>query len=433
MSKFIVNGGKKLEGTIEAGAGKNGPLAILCATLMIEGKTILKDMAHADEIERLLNIFTSIGVKHKWLDDSTLEIDTSGKLDLESIDKELSKKVRISLLFFGALAAREKKYKLYKSGGCKLGSRTVRPHILALEKLGIKVTSTPDYFEVSNDKLSASDIVMYESGDTATENAIMAAVLAPGDTTIKFASSNYMVTDLCYFLEKAGAIIEGIGTTTLKISGVKKLNEVDEYYPSPDPVDAMAWISLAITTDSTLTINNCPLDFLELELLKLEVMGQKFKIQNKRKSKNGKINIAEITIEPSELVALPDKLYGRPYPGLNIDNVPLFVPILCKAKGQSLVHDWCYENRAVYYSEFKKLGANVRLLDPHRLLIEGPTKFTANEITSPPALRPAMAILIGMLASDGESILNDPTMLERGYENVVERLSQVGADIRRVK
>src|SRR3989338_2139746 len=272
---------------------------------------------------------------------------------------------------------------------------------------------------------------MYESGDTATENVILAAVLAPGTTTITFASANYMVQDLCHMLVAAGARIEGIGTTTLTITGVKRLHDVS-FAVSPDPVDAMAWISLAVTTQSPLTIRHCPIQFLELELEKLSVMGQKYRLGKKRKAKNGKTDLVDVTIRPSTLSALPDKLYGRPFPGLNIDNVSLFVPLLTQAKGQTLVHDWCYENRALYYLELQKLGANVLLLDPHRALIAGPTTLRANDVVCPPALRPGMAILIAMLAAKGRSTLRSAGMVERGYEELIPRLQKVGARIERV-
>lgn len=432
MSTFIIEGGKRLQGTISVGVGKNAPIAILCATLLIYGKTVLKDMSRVDEVERLLELLESIGVKYEWSEPRTLTIDTSGPLHMERINRRVCEKMRISLLLLGALAAREKKYKLYKIGGCRLGQRTVRPHLYALKKIGVSVESKAQYYAVSNAPLKAADIVMYESGDTATENAIMAAVLAPGTTKISFASANYMVQDLCYFLVAAGARIEGIGTTTLTIHGVKKLRGVPEYSCIPDPVDAMAWISVAITTKSPLTIKNCALDFLSLELEHLSVMGQKFTLENKRMSKNGHFPIADVVITPSKLTALPDKLHPRPYPGLNIDNLPLFTPILTQAKGQTLVHDWVFENRAIYYLELQKLGANVILLDPHRALISGPTRLLPNEVICPPALRPGMAILIAMLAAKGKSVLRNATPIERGYEEIVERLQSVGARITRV-
>lgn len=426
---FIVNGGKKLSGSIETSSGKNAPIALLCASVLVADKVVLKDMSHVEEVDRMIELLSSIGVEFKWLDSTSLYIDSSKKLKLAEIDRIVCANTRVSLLLLGALAGREKNYKLYKTGGCKLGQRTIRPHLYALKKFGVKIISKSKYYEVHNSLLKAQDIIMFESGDTATENAIMAAVLATGLSTIKFASANYMVQDLCYFLNSAGAKIEGIGTTTLKIVGVKKLHKVGGYYVIPDPVDAMAWISLAITTKSPLIIKNCVYDFLALELESLSVMGQKYSLLNKRKSKSGNYIIYDIKIKPSELKALPDKLHGRPYPGLNIDNVPLFAPILTQAKGETLINDWVYENRAIYYLELKKLGADVLLLDPHRALIKGPTELKANEIVCPPAIRPGMAILIAMIAAKGVSVLKDAYPVERAYDNLIQRLRLLGVEI----
>ncbi|OGH86746.1 MAG: hypothetical protein A2493_02145 [Candidatus Magasanikbacteria bacterium RIFOXYC12_FULL_33_11] len=429
MAKFIIEGGNKLAGSLNVNTAKNSTVAILCASLMIKGKTILYDVPRIEEVYRILEILSSIDVKVEWTDEHTLSLDTSAKLQMEHIDKKATEITRSSLMLLGALAAREKEFKIYKSGGCRLGQRTVKPHLFALEQFGVSVESKNKYYDVKNKPLKSADIVMYESGDTPTENAIMAAVFAPGVTTIKFASSNYMVQDLCYFLQEAGAKIEGIGSTTLKIIGVKKLNPVKEYHIIPDPIEAMTFISLAVTTKSEMTIKNCPLDFLELELEKLRVMGQKMQIKNKRKSLNGKFDIVDIKFSPSELISLPDKIYGRPFPGLNIDNLPLFVPILTQAKGRTLVHDWVYENRAIYFLDFQKLGANLTLLDPHRVFVEGPSKLKGNELMCPPAIRPAVALLVAMIAASGKSVMRNSYTIERGYEDLAGRLSMVGANI----
>ncbi|PIZ95187.1 MAG: UDP-N-acetylglucosamine 1-carboxyvinyltransferase [Candidatus Magasanikbacteria bacterium CG_4_10_14_0_2_um_filter_37_12] len=433
MTKFVVRGGKPLKGTIETSTTKNSTVAILCASLMIRGKVTLKDIPNIVEVDRFLEILDSIGVIVERVDDSTLVINSSAKLQMDNIHKEACEKTRASLLFIGALASREKSYKIYKSGGCKLGARTIGPHLFALEQFGISIVSKSKYYDVKNKSLHSADIVMYESGDTPTENAIMAAVLAPGETIIKFASSNYMVQDLCYFLKKAGALIEGIGTTTLKITGVKKLKSVDTYYIMPDPIVAMTWISLAVTTKSNLTVSNCPLDFLELELEKLRVMGQKYKITNVHKSRNGYFNIADILLKSSSLVALSDKIYGRPFPGLNIDNLPLFGAMLTQARGKTLIHDWVYENRALYMLELQKLGANVLLLDTHRVMIEGPTTLKANEVICPPAIRPGIVILIAMIAAKGRSVLRHVYPLERGYADLIFKLRGIGVDIERLE
>ena len=429
MAKFVIEGGHPLSGSLSVNTAKNSAVAILCASLMIKGKTVLYDVPRIEEVYRILEILTSIGVKIAWLAEHTLSLDTSAKLQMDKIDKKATEITRSSLMLLGALAAREKEFKIYKSGGCRLGERTVKPHLFALEQFGVSVESKNKYYDVKNKPLKAVDIVMYESGDTPTENAIMAAVLAPGVTTIKFASSNYMVQDLCYFLQSAGAKIEGVGGTTLRITGVSKLSDVKKYNIIPDPIEAMTFIALAITTKSEMTIKNCPMDFLELEMEKLRVMGQKFQIKDRRKSANGKFDIVDIKFIPSELQALPDKIYGSPFPGLNIDNLPLFVPILTQAKGRTLVHDWVYENRAIYFLDFQKLGANLTLLDPHRVFVEGPTKLRGSELMCPPAIRPAVALLVAMVAATGKSVMRNSYTIERGYEDLAGRLAKVGVKI----
>ncbi len=430
MSYLIINGGKKLHGTIENQSAKNAAVAILCACVAIKGKTILVDMPEIEEVNRIVELLQSINVKIRWCGKGKLEVDASNDLNMDKIDSSASEKTRASIFLWGALAARVKTYKIPRSGGCHLGERTVRPHWYALEKLGVQIESNDSFYSVTNFSLKAAKIVMYESGDSTTENVIMAAVLAPGKTLIKMASANYMVQDLCYFLNKAGSKIKGIGTTTLEITGVNKLKPVKNYSIMPDPIVAMTYIAIGITTGSNITVKSCPLEFLELELCKLEVMGQNYKIKNERKSKNGKFTLVDIEIFPSVLTALLDKIYGRPFPGLNIDNLPLFIPILTQAHGRTLVHDWAYENRAVHALELQKLGASVTLLDSHRLWVEGPTKFVSNEVICPPALRPAVNILICMLAANGKSVLRNTYPIERGYENLYETLNSIGADIK---
>lgn len=432
MPYLIVNGGKKLHGEIKNQSAKNSAVAIMCASLMIDGKTVLKNVPQIEEVNRMCELLLSMDAKVTQ-NGSDLTIDTTGGLNFEKIDATASQKTRSSLLLLGALASRKISYKLYRSGGCRLGQRTVRPHLFALQAYGVEVVSKPKLYEVKNGALKAANIVMYESGDTSTENAIMAAVLAPGQTVIKMASANYMVQDLCYFLNQAGAKISGIGTTTLTIGGVSKLHPLASYPIMPDPIVAMTYISVAIATDSHLTVSNCPLEFLELELCKLEVMGQKYKILNKRKSANGQFAVADIEIIPGKLVCLPDKIECRPFPGLNIDNLPLFIPILAKAKGRTLVHDWVYEDRAIYSLELKKFGVDITLIDTHRVWVEGPTKFKPNEVICPPALRPAVNVLIAMLAAPGKSILRSTYVIDRGYENLYETLSKAGASIEIIK
>ncbi|MBU0722518.1 UDP-N-acetylglucosamine 1-carboxyvinyltransferase [Patescibacteria group bacterium] len=431
MANFIINGGKKLKGTIKTNSAKNSAVAILCALPMIKGKTILTHMPRIEEVNRIIEILISIGLKINWTGQHTLQAVNHDKINLNHINKKSYEKTRSAILLIGSLSSVFKNFTLPKISGCKLGKRTVTPHIIALNHLGIKVKKINNLFHVSQNQTKGSSFTMYESGDTATENAILASVQLPGKTEINLASSNYMVQDLCYFLIKAGAKIKGVGTTKLQITGVKKLKHIN--YPiMPDPIESMAFISIAIATASKIKITGCPIEFLSLELEKLRVMGQTMNISRIYKSTNHRFDLVDIEIIPAKLNALPDKLYARPFPGLNIDNLPLFLPILTQARGQTLVHDWVYENRVVYYLELNKLGANVMLHNANQVTVTGPTKLKPAEIICPPALRPAINLLICMLGAKGKSILRHSYSIDRGYENICERLNKLGADIKKV-
>ena len=299
-----------------------------------------------------------------------------------------------------------------------------------MKEMGIKVKETISEYQIDASKKRAAFFTMYESGDTATENTIMAAVLTPGVTEINFASSNYMIQDLICFLKASGANIEWSGINRLKVVGVRKLKPAENYPIMPDPIEAMAFISLAITNHAHLHIIGCPIDYLRLEIEKLKVMGQKLKISKSYKSKNKFFDLVDIEVIPSKLKALPDKIHPNPYPGLNIDNLPLFLPILTQAEGQTLVHDWVYENRAIYYIELVRLGADITLMDPHRVIVKGVSTLKPNEMVCPPALRPSINLLICMLAAKGRSVLRNSYPIDRGYENLYERLNELGADIK---
>jgi UDP-N-acetylglucosamine 1-carboxyvinyltransferase len=234
-------------------------------------------------------------------------------------------------------------------------------------------------------------------------------------------------------MEKMGVTIDGIGTTTLVVPGRADINETVEHWNSEDPIESMFFLASGIVTRSTLTVTRCPIEFIELELEKLRHMGVRFAIGKQYLSMNGRTRLCDITVRPSKLVAPHDKLHAQPFPGLQNDNLPFFVPIATQAKGTTLIHDWTWENRAIYFTELNKLGANVRLVDPHRAFIEGPTKLRATQIVCPPALRPSAVILIAMLAAEGTSILYNVYSITRGYEEIAERLNALGAKIRVIR
>ena len=427
---FKIEGGHKLAGTVTVKVSKNAAVSILCASLLNKGMTILKQVPRIEEVYRIIEVLKSIGVSVRW-NGEDLIIQCPKRLRLSTIDKEAAMRTRSIIMFLGPLIHSQTEFTLPPPGGCKLGSRTIRPHLYALENFGVSIKATPEGWHVKVGKfIKNTKVVMYESGNTPTENAILAAARADGTTEIHRAASNYMVQDLCFFLQKLGVQIEGIGTHKLIIHGKPIINTRVEYSPSEDPIEAMTFLSIAATTNSPININRVPIDFIELELLKLQKMGCRYKISPSYKANNGITNLVDISCLPhGELSALEDKIEAHDDPGMNIDSLPYFVPVAASAKGKTLIHDWTYENRAIYYIELTKLNAAVSLLDVHRVLVTGPTDWKPTDVVCPPALRPAVIILIAMLAAPGTSILRNVYSINRGYEDLANRLNELGAKI----
>lgn len=428
QTHFEVHGGKKLRGEVTVGTSKNGAVALLAAALLNRAPTTLRNVPKIEEVYRLLEVLESIGVDTVW-EGSTLTVVPPITYNLKKLNIEAAKKTRSILMFIGPLIHSLDSFNLPYSGGCKLGSRTVRPHFYALECLGVKIKTKEYAWHVSKGTLAPAEIVMYESSDTATENAIMAAALIPGKTTIKYASANYQVQELCFFLEQCGITIDGIGSTTLVVRGKKTLNEPVTYTLSEDPIVAMLYLSVAIVTRSSILIKRAPIAFLEQELLVLEKMGFKYEVSKVYRSKNKRTKLVDIKTKASQLVAPLDKVHARPYPGLNMDNLPFFAVIATQANGTTLIHDWMYEKRALYFTDLDKLGADTRLADPHRIYIEGPTELRPNEVVAPPALRPAVILLVAMLGAHGRSVLRNVYQINRGYEDIVGHLKSIGASV----
>lgn len=425
---FKIVGGKKLHGSIETNTSKNGAITMLCASLINRGKTILHGIPHIEEVYRYIEIMESMGVSIKWTAKHTLEIIPPKKLSITTINKEAAIKTR-SFTFVGALIHHSNKFLFPHSGGCKMGERTISAHKFGLEYLGVSIKTNEDAYLIEHKKLTPHEIPLYESSDTGAINLLIAAARIPGKTVLKFAPPNYQVQDVCFLLEKMGVQIEGIGTTTLTIHGVADINKTVEHYNSEDPIESMFFIAAGIVTHSKLTITRCPIEFLELELEKLKRMQLKYTQSKQYLSKNGRTKLVDITILPSKLIAPHDKLHTQPFPGIQNDNLPFFVPIALTAEGKTLIHDWTWENRAIYFTELNRLGGKVTLVDPHRVFVEGPSKLKGAQIVCPPALRPSAIILIAMLGATGPSTLRNVYSIARGYADIATRLQTIGADI----
>jgi UDP-N-acetylglucosamine 1-carboxyvinyltransferase len=383
-----IEGGHELSGKIRLKTSKNAAVALLCASLLNYGVTRFKNFPRIEEVNRIIEVLNSIGVQVKWLEGNDLEIRRPAELNLAGINKDAARKTRSVLMMIGSLMHDHESFKIPYAGGCKLGERTVEPHLFALEEFGVGIVATQGHYNVTVAKKAPGELTLYEQGNTVTNNVLMAAARTPGTTLVQSASGDYMVQDLCYFLQKLGVKVEGIGTPFLKVTGVSHIKKNITYAPTEDPIEAMFFVSAAVVTNSEITVERVPYRWIALELL-----------------------------------------HPNLYPGLNPDNLPYFVLVACMSKGRTLIHDWMYENRAIYYTELTKVGAQVELADPHRVYVLGSTKFTRADVVCPPALRPASLLLIGMLAADGVSTLRNIYTIARGYEDLAERLNSIGAHI----
>jgi UDP-N-acetylglucosamine 1-carboxyvinyltransferase len=428
-----IEGGHELKGDITLKRSKNAAVGLLCASLLNYGVTKFKSFPKIEEVYRIIEVLESLGVQVKWINGSDLEIRRPEKLNLANLDAEAARKTRSVLMLIGPLLHDYEHFKIPYAGGCKLGTRTVAPHLYALEEFGVDIVATKGHYNVSVRKGTKADrVALYEAGDTVTENVLMAAARQAEQTTIEFASANYAIQDVCFYLQKLGVRIDGVGNTKMQVRGVPFIKKNVTYTPTEDPIEAMLFVSAAITTNSSITIKRVPIEFMTMELLKLSKMGLRYDQTKRYMADNGKTELVDLTVHKHNgtLRALPDKIHSNIFPaGINADNLPYFVPIAAVTHGRTMIHDWMYENRAIYFAEMSKVGMQVELADPHRLYITGPTKFSKADLVCPPALRPASLLLIGMLAADGISILRNVYTINRGYEDIAERLNTLGAQI----
>lgn len=431
---YRIDGGKELSGSITINTSKNAAVGLLCASLLNTEKTTLRHLARIEEVHRIIEVLNSIGVKTRWVNNRRdLEIIPPRELKIDNLDIEAARRTRTVIMLMGPLLHKFTNFRLPYAGGCSLGSRTVEPHLHALKFFGLEVDAVCNsgFYEATVHPTDNTDkkIVLIERGDTVTENALMAAALFPGKTTIVGASPNYMVQDVCFYLQKLGVEIEGIGTTTLVIRGKRKISQEIEYCPGEDPIEAISFIAAGVVTKSEIEVKRVPVEFLEVELEILRSMGQIMEESPEYLADNGRTRLIDLKLIKSDLTAPIDKIHPMPFPGLNIDSLPFFSLIAATAHGRTLIHDWVFENRAVYTTELSTLNATVELLDAHRVFVTGPTNWRPAEMMAPPALRPAVVVLLAMLAAPGRSILRNIYSIARGYEDFAKRLRTLGADI----
>jgi len=415
MEYFVIKGGRTLAGEIEVSGSKNALLPLLAATLLTNEPCLIKNVPLIQDGENALLILQGLGAKISRRRDAVL-IDTSS-VNLFQPPAALVRKFRGSVLFAGALLSRCGRVVMPYPGGDIIGSRPLDVHLEAFRVLGANISQTSDNFlKIEAPRLIGAKIVLSEISVTATENAILASVLAEGETIIKLAATEPHIQNLAAFLKKMGAQIEGAGTNIIHIQGVKKLQGAEDAV-IPDSDEAMSLAVLAAATRSEVLIKNIEPDFLEAGLQKLKAMAVNFELDKDW-----------LRIKKPLGLYQPSKIQSGLYPKLMTDQIPPLAVLATQASGQSLIHEWMYESRLGYINELIKMGANAVILDPHRALIIGPTPLRGNEVKALD-VRSGMTMIIAALVAEGESILNEALHLDRGYQKIEERLQKLGANI----
>jgi len=424
MSKYIIDGNFPLKGTIKTSGNKNAALPCLAATLLTDEPVTLYNIPEIEDVHVIMDILKVFGSNAEKLSSNVYRIQT---LDIKRSDipADLSQKIRASILFAGPLLSRTGKAILPPPGGDIIGRRRLDTHFLALKELGARV-DIDGLFTLQANKLKGVEVFLDETSVTATENTIMAAVMAEGTTIIRNAASEPHVQDLCNMLSSMGADITGIGSNILKIKGVKKLSGT-EFKISPDYMEVGSFIGLASVTRSELVIEDAAPQFLRMT----KVAFGKFGIHWETDNSNIRIPSGqELHINP-DIGGMIPKIDDAPWPGFPPDLISIALVVATQVEGIVLIYEKMFESRMFFVDKLIAMGARIVLCDPHRAVVSGPSRLKGSELVSPD-VRAGMAMVIASLCAEGKSTIHNVYQIERGYENLTQRLQKLGAKIKRV-
>jgi UDP-N-acetylglucosamine 1-carboxyvinyltransferase len=423
LEKFIIEGGIPLEGVIEPSGNKNAALPILAACLLTDEKVILSNLPDIQDVQTMRALLQSLGVSILPIDAHKWEIQAK-EIHPADLDPELSSKIRASILLAGPMLARMGTLKLPPPGGDVIGRRRIDTHIMALNSLGADVVYNRN-FTFNAKSLHGANILLDEASVTATENTIMAAVLANGTTVIKNAASEPHVQELCNFLNILGAKIDNIGSNTLVIQGVSNLHG-GEYEIGADYLEVVSFIGAAVVTKGSIRIKNAGVEHLEMVRMVFRRLGVDWQ-------KEGKDIVVpkeqKLVIEPDLGEAIPE-ISVMPWPAFPTDLMSIAIVVATQSRGTVLFHDWMYPSRMFFTDKLVGMGAQIVLCDPHRCIVQGPSRLFPEKMESPD-IRAGMALLLAALSAKGCSTIRNVAQIERGYERIDEKLKALGANIRR--
>lgn len=421
MHEYLIEGGFPIKGTIRASGNKNAALPCIAAALLSDEPVILRNIPEIEDTAVMLNILQSFGAKATNLGSHSWKIEAKN-LQPICIPAELSKKIRASILFAGPLLARLGKAEMLPPGGDVIGRRRLDTHFLALEQLGARVEINGHFIFTAN-KLIGTDIFLDECSVTATENALMAAVLAEGETTITNAASEPHIQDLCNMLSAMGAKISGIGSNILKIKGVQKLHGCD-FTIGPDYMEIGSFIGLAAATRGSITIEGVE----NLDLRPLKIGFAKLGITWTQKDSSIVVPQIQEMKTNADIGSKIPKIDDSPWPGFPPDLTSIMTVVATQVEGTVLIFEKMFESRMFFVDKLISMGAQITLCDPHRAVVSGPSTLHADHLVSPD-VRAGMAMVIAAMIAHGESRISNVYQIERGYEHLVERLKALGAHI----
>jgi UDP-N-acetylglucosamine 1-carboxyvinyltransferase len=422
---FFIEGARPLNGRIRAAGNKNGALPILAACLLTDGEVLLHNMPRILDVQTMLDLLADLGVDVEWLGENDLRVQAANVTKTE-LDEELCSKIRASVLLAGPLLARFGSAIVPPPGGDVIGRRRVDTHLHAFQKLGAEIEANRR-FTMRTAGLVGTNVFLDEASVTGTENAVMAATLARGETTLGNAASEPHVQDLCRFLVELGAEIDGIGTNVLRVTGVESLRS-GEHTIAPDHIEVASFIGLGAITQGEIVIENCrPEDLVAITPvfrrlgIRMEFEGSSIRVPDGQ----------DLLIEDDVGGHIP-KIDDGPWPAFPADLTSIAVAVATQARGTVMIFEKMFENRLFFVDKLVNLGARIILCDPHRVVVTGPARLYGERMSSPD-IRAGMAMLLAALCAEGTSTIGNVREIDRGYERIDERLRALGARIERIE
>jgi UDP-N-acetylglucosamine 1-carboxyvinyltransferase len=425
MEKFIIEGGFPLHGELTPAGNKNAALPLLAACLLTDEPVTFQNVPDIVDLKNMRLLLESLGVEFATLAPHTWRIQAR-EVKPASLDPDLCRKIRASILLAGPMVARSGELELPPPGGDVIGRRRVDTHFLAFRRLGAQVEFDRSFrFHASG--LTGADILLDEASVTGTENAIMACVLAKGTSIVHNAASEPHIQELCHFLNKLGAQIDNIGSNTLAIHGVPRLHG-GEFAIGPDYLEVVSFIGAAAVTHGSLHIHNAGPQYLDMIRLVFGRLGVEWEVDGEDIFVPAN---QRLEVEPDLGGAIPS-IKVMPWPAFPTDLMSIAIVVATQSKGTVLFHDWMYPSRMFFTDKLVGMGAQIVLCDPHRVIIQGPTALYGEKMESPD-IRAGMALVLAALSANGKSIIRNIGQIDRGYEQVDLKLKNLGAHIERAR